>query len=302
MKRVFVTGATGFIGQHCLPLLRERGYQVHALSTRDVFRDAKKDGVTWHWANLHQDTTNAVLRHVRPTHLLHLAWYAEPQKYWTARENISWVATTAHLLRAFAEHGGRRVVGAGSCAEYNWRYGLCSETFTPCEPASLYGACKYTTHLMLDAWAKQVGISGAWGRIFFLYGPHEHASRLVRSVASSLLRGEPALCSQGIQRRDFLHVQDVAEAFVKLLDSSATGAVNIASGTPLAVSDIVWRIADLVGRRDLIKLGAIPGAEKEPSLVYADVGRLKQEVGFAPRFDLDSGLAQTIEWIKQGNL
>ncbi len=300
MKRVLVTGATGFIGQHCLNPLLESGYEVHALSTRNQRDQETRSQLRWHRADLLQDNSLTVLfQHVSPTHLLHLAWYPEPKTYWAAPGNLLWVAATLKLLQSFARCGGERVVLAGSCAEYNWRYGLCSEAFTPCEPSTLYGACKHGLRLIFEAWARQVGISAAWGRTFFLYGPHEHPTRLVRSVITSLLVNQPARCTEGTQRRDFLHVQDVAGAFVALLETPVTGAVNIASGIPIAVREVVSCIADQLDRRELVQFGAIAGTEAEAPLVYADVSRLKDEVGFSPRFDLESGIAQTIEWVKQ---
>ncbi len=300
MKRVLVTGATGFIGRHCLAPLLESGYDVHAVSTREHPPRDLRAPVSWHRADLLQENAAAALvERLRPTHMLHLAWYAEPKKYWTAPENLAWVAATLNLLQAFARCGGERVVSAGSCAEYNWRYGLCSEAFTPCEPATLYGASKHGLHQMIEAWARQIGISAAWGRIFFLYGPHEHPTRLVRSVIASLLQNQTARCTEGSQRRDFLHVQDVAGGFVALLDSRVDGAVNIASGIPTSVRNVVSRIANQIGLKQLVQFGAIPTAEAEAPLVYADVARLKNEVEFSPQFDLESGIAQTIEWVKQ---
>jgi nucleoside-diphosphate-sugar epimerase len=302
VKRVLVTGATGFIGRHCLQPLLENGYDVLALGNRDHPDSTTPRGLSWHRVDLLDEAATASLMgRIRPTHLLHLAWYAEPNRFWTALENLSWVAATARLLQLFGRSGGERAVLAGSCAEYQWRYGLCSEEFTPCEPATLYGACKHGAHVVFDAWSRQTGISGAWGRIFFLYGPHEHPTRLVRSVITDLLKNRPARCTEGSQRRDFLHVQDVAAAFVALLGNQVSGAVNIASGTPTPVREVVWRIADQLGRRDLVQLGTIdPGAQAP--VVYADVTRLRNEVGFAPRYDLDSGIAQTIEWARRTEL
>src|SRR4030095_7552715 len=99
--------------------------------------------------------------------------------------------------------------------------------------------------------------SSAWGRLFFLYGPHEPRERLVASVIRSILMDEPALCSHGRQNRAFLHVQDAADALVALLDSAVSGPVNIASGTPVAVLDVVQEIANPLERPNLVQPGAL---------------------------------------------
>ncbi|WP_372522586.1 NAD-dependent epimerase/dehydratase family protein [Sulfuricaulis sp.] len=298
MKRVLVTGATGFIGHHSLPRLLESGYEVHAVSGQRA-PEARSRDIVWHRANiLEPGEIASLVGKVQPTHLLHFAWYAVPGKYWTAPENLAWVRATANLMQIFSDHGGQRAVMAGSCAEYDWKFDYCSELFTPCRPATLYGACKHGTQVLLDAWSRQAGLSSAWGRIFFLYGPGEYPSRLVPSVINSLLRNEPALCTHGNQVRDFMHVEDVARAFVALLDSDARGAVNIASGVSASLKDVIHAIADHLNKRDLVRLGAVPAPAGEPGALIADVGRLRDEVGFRPRYELKQGIAQTVENMK----
>lgn len=295
MKRVLVTGATGFIGRHALAPLLERGYEVHAVRRAGVVLEER--GVRWHTADLlDAKQVETLLAQVCPTHLLHFAWYAVPGKYWTSEENASWVGATIELLRAFRKHGGQRAVLAGSCAEYDWASGTCSEESTPCRPATLYGACKLATQTVLSPWSRQSGVSSAWGRIFFLYGPFEHPNRLVSSVIRSLLSGQPARCTSGEQVRDFMHVEDVATAFVTLLGSEVTGVVNIASGEPVMVKEVVRAIAAQLDRARLLDIGAIQLAESEPQMLCADITRLRSEVGFRPRYDLAAGLKQAIAW------
>lgn len=294
MKRVLVTGATGFIGSRSLQPLLQSGYEVHAISSREPV-EIRAEGIKWHRVDLLEvGETSALLESVRPSHLLHFAWYAVPGKFWTAPENLAWVKATIDLMQAFSDRGGQRAIMAGSCAEYDWSFDYCSEESTPCRPATLYGACKYSTQILLDAWAKQIGISSAWGRIFYLYGPDEHPSRLVPSVVNSLLHGQSARCTHGNQVRDFMHVDDVAAAFVALLDSEVEGVVNIASGSAVPLKDVIYTVADYLGKRSFVQLGAIPAPTGEPDALIADIGRLRNEVRFSPRFSLQSGLAATI--------
>ncbi len=292
MKRVLVIGASGFIGRHTLAPLRARGFEVHAVS-----RGARPDGLArWHEADLlAADGLAAVLGSVRPTHLLHLAWYAEPGIYWRSARNLDYVAASLALVRAFAESGGSRFVGAGTCAEYDWSHERLVEATTPLLPATLYGASKHGLRLLIEAFARETGLSAGWGRIFLLYGPHEHPARLVPSIVRALIAGEPARCSPGTQRRDFLFVEDVAEALVALLDSDVEGPVNIASGDAVAVADVAMRIGLLMRRVDLVHLGALPAVD-EPPIITGDITRLADEVCWQPRVSLDAGLERTIEW------
>jgi nucleoside-diphosphate-sugar epimerase len=230
---------------------------------------------------------------IQPTHLLHLAWVATPGVYWTSPDNPRWVEASLRLIEAFAAHGGQRVAVTGTCAEYDWSAGgACHETDTPTRPATLYGTCKDELRLK----AEQSKLSLAWARLFFLYGPREHPARLVPSVANALLAGQPAETTAGDQERDFLHVEDAADALVQLLLSDVAGPVNIGSGEPVAVRSVVETIAGIVGRPDLLRLGAKPMPSNEPLQLYADVARLRHEVGWRPRIGLRQGLADTVAW------
>lgn len=290
--KVLVTGGSGFIGQYCLAQLHAKGYEVHAVSS---VPQASTSAVRWHHANLLDvGQARALVCALKPSHLLHLAWCTQHGKYWTSPENLNWVQGSLALIQEFTESGGKRVVAAGTCAEYQWGHGVCVEDQTPLVPATLYGTCKDALQLMLRAWSEQTGLSSAWGRVFSLYGPREHPERLVASVIRALLRGEPAACGNASLLRDYLHAQDVASAFVALLDSTLDGPVNIGSGEAVKLGEIVERIAQKLDGRRLLQL-RVPPSSSEPDLLLADITRLAS-TGWRKKFDLDSGLADTIDW------
>ncbi len=297
MMRVLVTGATGFIGRHALEPLARRGFEVHAVRHS---APPAAEGVRWHRADLlDRCALGSLMRAVRPSHLLHLAWYAVPRDYRTSPENLRWRRAGMELLEEFASAGGRRAVLAGTCFEYDLGRGLCAEDATPLAPATVYAACKNALSEAAFQFARRTGLSLAWARIFYLYGPHEPPARLVPSVILSLMRGERARCTHGLQVRDFLHVEDVASALAALLASPVEGAVNIGSGEPVTIRDMVGRIADEMGAGGRVDFGAVEPAPTDAPVVLAATARLRDEVGFRPRWPLADGLASTIRWWQQ---
>jgi nucleoside-diphosphate-sugar epimerase len=303
-KRVLVTGAGGFIGRWSVPVLLASGCEVHAVvsGSHDGNVPDELRGALLHRGNLlRHDLIDALIERVRPTHLLHFAWIAQPGVYWESPDNFLWFEASEYLLRRFHAAGGRRVLMAGSCAEYDWSgSGVFDERCGPladdAAPAtSAYAACKLRLQRLLAGFSAEHALSSAWGRIFFQYGPYEHPERLVPSVICSLLRGREALCTHGRQVRGFMHVADVGAAFAAVLTSELQGAVNVGSDQRISLAGLIERIARQIGRPELVRLGA-RAAPAEPPLLIPETRRLREETQWRPRFGLDEGLADTIRW------
>jgi nucleoside-diphosphate-sugar epimerase len=290
LSRVLLTGASGFVGRQALTALSDAGHEVHALARR---RGADAPGVIWHELDLLAGC--AVVAEVEPEILVHLAWYSEHGRFWAAPENLSWVGASLELLRAFADAGGRRVVMAGTCAEYEWSRERYRED-APLVPSTLYGTAKRSLYTLAAAYCEQTGIELAWGRLFFLYGPFEASARFVPSIVVALLRGEPAPMTAGTHRRDFLHTADAGAAFAEIARSNLVGPVNVASGEALELRAIARTVAKRIGREELLEIGARPQREGEPAALIADVQRLRENVGWTPKISLEDGIAEVIAW------
>jgi nucleoside-diphosphate-sugar epimerase len=299
---VLVSGAGGFIGRWSVPALLRLGYEVHAVLSARAGREGPPQlrGATLHVADLLDDAAaDRLLQTVEATHWLHFAWIATPGVYWTSPDNFLWARASERLLRVFHACGGRRVVMAGSCAEYDWSGAqVCDELSSPLagRDATPYAACKIALQRVLADYGRREWLSTAWGRIFFQFGPFEHPDRLVSSVIRNLLQGREAPMSHGRQVRSFLHVADVGAAFAAVLDSPSEGPVNIGSDERIALAELIERIGLRIGRPELLRLGARAAAPQEPALLVPQIHRLRDEVGWRPRFTLDEGLNDTIEW------
>ncbi len=231
--------------------------------------------------------------------LIHLAWYLEPGQVWSSLENIRWVEASLGLVQEFVTAGGRRAVLAGSFSEYGPGAGRCVAETAPLVPSNLYGASKSALGQVALAAADVWGIEVAWARIFSAYGPGEHPKRLVASVVENLLAGREAPCSHGRQIRDYLSTMDIADALVAVLDSDLRGPVNVGSGEGVTLRSLVETAGEIVGRPDLLRFGEVVPPPDDPPCLVADVARLRDEVGWSPRFSLLKGLEQTVDWWRE---
>ena len=293
--RVLVTGAGGFVGRHCLSALVERGVPVHAVGRSGLFE--KLPGIVGHRADLLASplAMEGILRHVRPTHLLHLAWVTDHGSFWHLPANADWLAASLRLVQQFLHHGGRRVVTVGSAAEYVASGAPCHEQSTICAPATLYGACKHALNL---GTSRLVGENAthAHARLFQVFGPGEDSRRLVPAVLHHLRGGTPLPCTAGEQLRDFVFVEHVAQALVALVLGKVVGAVNIASGKPTTVRNFATRLATVAGAdAKLLQFGALPTPAHEQPVLTARVERLRNELLISETAAVEYGIRKTVE-------
>ena len=297
--KILITGATGFIGSHVAKLLVREGHEVYATirNGSDTRRIAEilPSIQRVPYDLLEMPELNAQLEHIQPELCIHLAWYAVAGKYMAARENLGMLNASLQLASKLASLGCRRFVGIGSCFEYDTTLGYLSEN-TAAKPASLYAASKLATQIALEQLGNVTGMSVVWSRLFLEYGPFEDQRRLMPAVICALLQNQQAKTTKGEQVRDYLHVEDVAAAIWAIAQSNLCGIVNVGSGIPVTVRDVVMTIAAILGKPDLVSLGALPYSASEMMFLCANNRLLVENTGWAPQYDLQTGLRHTIAW------
>ena len=269
--KVLITGANGFIGTYVLKCLQSSNIDV-VLVGRNNPAGYQGDFIK---ADLLETTDfNKLIFKANATHLIHLAWYAEHGSYWSSSLNLRWVETTIKLVQAFCSAGGKHIVAAGTCAEYDWSYGYCIEEKTPLIPATLYGTSKDATRRLLMAICANHKVTCSWGRIFMPYGPGEDVRRLIPALNNVFTLKQPPFAVGSYSFRDLLHVEDVAAAFVKLLTSGAHGEFNVCSGFPTQISEVVKLLANARNQDPKIVLDHSISRTGEPLVLVGDNKKL----------------------------
>ena len=291
-ERILVTGASGFIGRHIPALLQAHGFEVHA-ATRNP--SALATGITGHSVDLlRQDEARRLIADLRPDIIIHAAWYVAHGHFWTAPENTDWLEASTAFAAYAAEAGTRRFIGLGSCAEYATEAG--DDAFPWPEnrriaPATPYGEAKAALAARLAEMAEgRARFSFAWARLFHLFGLGENPARLVPSIMLALREGREARCSSGRPVRDFISTPHCAAALAALAMSDVQGPVNVASGAPISIAAMARLVAQISGRPNLLRLGALEDRPNEAPYMVAHTGRLRREVGFVAPVSLAAEL------------
>lgn len=286
--KIAVTGASGFIGRHAVDALVAGGHEVLLVGRSPP---AQRRTLAFVESDLLAGGDPGWIARHRPSHLLHLAWYAEHGKFWTSPLNVDWCNATVRLISAFCEQGGERVVVAGSCAEYDWTSsGHCREGITPTAPATLYGVAKDCARRLAENICRRHEVPLAWGRIFVPFGPGESPRRLVPSVVEALLGRRPpfATCTQ--HWRDLLPVGDVAEGLAWLAGQPGlSGVFNVCSGAPTRIGALIEQLAAILERDPGPLLAASVDRSDSPQFLVGD-NSLLLRAGWQPRRDLAESL------------
>lgn len=271
MSRFLVTGAKGFIGSAIVRRLAREGHETVALKA-DLLSAETPD-----------------LSQFGATHCIHAAWYTNHADYLTHGVNREWTAASLRLADAFAEAGGERFVGLGTCLEYDVANadGPCSED-SPLRPTTPYAQSKLD---LLEALVRRGG-NFAWARIFFVYGPGDRPGRLIPHMIDQYLRGEPAGPMFGALRRDFIHVDDLAGQIVRIASSEVGGAINTGTGQAPTLSEIYAAGAEAFGRPELARSNDETGGQ--PPLIQADPARFRREIGELETRDIRAGLRELL--------
>lgn len=268
--RILITGSTGFVGRQVvkmfpagstkLRLLVREGKEKEAqalrddaevVSTKDIFSESAE------WWELQCSNIDLVV---------HVAWYAEPGKYLESPKNLDCLIGSLQLAKAASITGVKRFIGVGTCFEYDLTSGVLSVE-SPLKPLTPYAAAKTALYTSLAQLLPNAGVQFAWCRLFYLFGVGEDSRRLVPYLRSKLAKGEQAELTSGEQIRDFLNVEDAGRMISDIAMGSQFGPFNICSGNPITVRQLVERIADEYGRRDLLVFGARSNNLVDPACV-----------------------------------
>lgn len=299
--RIFVTGASGFVGAATVRKLVKQGRNVAVLlrANSDPWRIAS---VMPHLEVIRGDLSrldevaDAVIDFA-PQAVAHLAWEGVKGGDRNHRMQLANVQAAFSLYQLARRAGAAYMVGLGSQAEYGPCSGVIHET-TSTNPTTVYGATKLCTGLTLDRLARSENFAFGWLRLFSTYGPGDDPSWLIPYTTLQLLEGNRPALTPAEQVWDYLYVDDVAAGVVAAIDRQISGFFNLGSGDPVRLKNIINIVRDHIDPNLPLGYGEIDYRPDQVMHLEADVHALKQATGWRPSVSLEEGIAETINWFR----
>jgi len=273
LKRILITGATGFVGRQIVLALLKKNVELtlvvrsgkenlfeniasvkKVISSQDIFLE-KKD---W-WTNACKGIDTVI----------HAAWHVKPREYLESKKNIDCLIGSLELARGAVKGNVARFIGIGTCLEYELSQTGVS-IWTPLKPLSTYAATKASLFTACSRYLPAQSVEFAWCRLFNLYGEGENERRLVPYIRLKILKGEVAELTEGKQVRDYMDVSKAGAQIAEIALGKEVGPFNICSGLPTTIRKFAEKIADEYGRRDLLSFVQKDESLVGPPYIYAE--------------------------------
>jgi NAD dependent epimerase/dehydratase len=312
-KKVLVTGAEGFIGSHLTERLVELGAEVTALVLYNSFNN-------WGWIDTFEknvkDSIKVVTGDIREYDgmkriikeqdvVFHLAAliaipysYLSPMAY--VRTNVE---GTTNVLEACREYDVEKIIHTSTSETYGTALYVPIDEKHPMQGQSPYSASKIAADKMAESYFRSFNLPVATLRPFNTYGPRQSARAVIPTIISQILAGKNEIKLGSLTpTRDFNYVKDTAEAFVKAAESDNTvgQVINAGSNFEISIGDTVKKIIDIMGRDVKIVCDEqrIRPDKSEVNRLWADNTKIKELTEWTPKYTIDDGLKETVEWIK----
>lgn len=306
--RTLILGSSGFIGRHVASHLCQSGADlVLAVRNASSLSEKQFSGEILEVDLLDFDAVSSLIMQTSPMIVFNLAGYgidpSERNETKTRRINADLLPVVMKAVSQVpaTRWQGQRIVHTGSDLEYGTSTGDLSEASTP-TPTTLYGQTKLAGTRALQRDSRSMGLATVTARLFSVYGPGEHAGRLLPSLLEAARNGTPVDLTEGKQQRDFTYVEDVVEGLLRLgVTNTLPGdIVNVATGHLTSVRQFIETAARIMGiPHDHLRFGALPTRVEEMQHKPVAVRKLKELTSWIPSISISQGIKFTCQRISE---
>jgi len=301
MSNMLVIGGTGFIGSCVTEEAVKRGFAVTSISKNIVGKDQQKHLVKYIAVDIGNKNELALkLKENKFQYVINVSGYVDHAGYFVGGKDVvdTHLFGVINLLDFLDKSEIVKFVQIGSSDEYGDNDSPQNEAQREL-PISPYSFAKTAVTHFLQMLYRTIGLPTVVIRPFLIYGPGQNSGRFIPHVIKGCISKKDFPVSKGDQIRDFCYITDFVDAVFLTLDNKrANGKVlNIASGKPVMIKDVVSKIAFYVGYGKPI-FGGVNYRNNENMNLHADISQARDILGWEPKVNLDNGLKNTVNWFK----
>ncbi len=295
--RILLTGSSGFIGNAFLRLAIKNGHEIGALLLPELNTPSGLEShpqIKWLHGSLDSAPWNKI-KDFAPQVCLHTAWITTPGIYLNSPSNYSFLKSSLDFIKQAVNYGVQNVIVTGTCIEYRPSNTPLIEDKSPVEPETIYAKCKHQLHRELLTELEKMNCRLCWTRIFYPYGIGEHPDRLCSFIIKKLINNKKVLLNSPLSTKDYIYIDDIAEALLTLVEKQFSGTANIGTGEGITVREIAGLISTMLDKNGLIEEN-----NQNLSIDYtvADITKLKN-LGWKQKISIKEGLNRLINYYRQ---
>lgn len=298
MRKVVITGGTGFIGSWLVKEMINNGIDV-ILLVRDKSKCNYTDSVGI--VEYYSDEYYRLEMHDSEVEVFyHLAWEGvAPEKKNDRSIQVKNIDLSLEMLEFAQKIHAKRFIATGTVAEYAFCEDI-MDVYAKQTPNDLYGASKTAAHYMLETWARNIGMPFNWVVIPSTFGEGRRDNNILTYTIRTLLKGEKPSYGYLNQMWDFLYVAEVARALKLIGEKGKPGKIYaIGSGIYKPLREYVEIIRNCINPNLLLGIGERPELSDKAFSSCVSIKELTEDTGFRPEISFENGIKKTIEYYKQ---
>lgn len=298
-NKILITGGTGFIGYHLAKKCLDLNWLVDSISTKSPPKKRKLKKVNYLKIDISKKKELSKNLKSEYDFVVNLAGYVDhSNKKKTMRSHFNGCKNLANF---FLNKNLKKFIQIGSSIEYGKSRSPQKENYKNSqETYSTYGNAKLLSTKFLLELKKKYNFPVTIIRLYLVYGPKQDLNRLIPITIMNAIHNKKFDCSAGYQLRDFLYIDDLIDAIIKILSNQKVlgQIINIGSGKPISVKKLILKICKLSkGGKPLF--GKIPLRNDEIMKLYPNVNKAKKILGWIPHTSLEKGLKKTINFFSK---
>ena len=302
MKKILITGITGFIGRHLYENLRDNNIEIIAIARNPDF---SMDGVTWISADLYSDLEiikDKLSDHIGTIDVLyHLAWsgvQAKDKNIFELQSRNVFIANNVVEICKYVKCN--KFINSGTVAEYVCEDGLINDKCLP-TPMDIYGVMKVTSRNIISTLCSDNNIEFINTIVCSTFGEYRSDDNIISYTIKTLLDNKSPKYGLLNQMWDFLYVKDVAFALFLIGDKGVHGKTyGIGSGRYKRLNEYIYEIRDIINPNIKINIGELQEKYKKVLNSCVDSYQIQKDTGFYPKYTFEEGIRKTIEFYKKG--